>query len=184
MRWEHPRPARSAGKVDDQVADVSFFELHKAAIIGLAVLGVLVAAAVVYSELPNFSGGVASTTQTTGKVTAVQNQASVVASNNQVVPPVTRITLTVGSASFDTVLSCSSASYKVGQTVKVADQLMHDGSHTYVADLACVGQTSPYNVLFPPSTTTSTSSSHSTSSTSTTTTTSASTSTSTTSTTA
>ncbi len=168
MRWVNRRPARSAGKVDDQIADVSFFELHKAAIIGLVILAVIVVAAVGYSVLPDFSGGVASTTQTTGKVTAVQASSAIVSSGNQVVPPATRVTLLVGTTSFDTVLSCSNAPYKVGQTVKVADQLMHDGSHNYVPDLACAGQTSPYRALFPASSTTSSSASTTTSTTSTT----------------
>jgi len=118
----------------------------------LAIVGIIVVGYVGYTAFNDFNAGIASTTQTTGKVTAVAASSSVVSSSNQVVPPVTRVTLLVGTTSFDTVLSCSNAPYKVGQTVKVADQLLHNGQHQYVPDLACAGGVSPYKALFPATT--------------------------------
>jgi len=122
------------------------------------VVAILVIGYVGYMRVGSLQGGIVSTTAITGKVTAVQGRSSVVASNNQVVPPVTRVTVTVGSTSFDTVLSCASAPYRVGQTVNVADQLPQNGQHQYVKDLACPGGVSPYTALF--QSTTSTSSTH------------------------
>jgi len=71
----------------------------------------------------------------------------------------TYVVISVGSASITQVLPCSSVHYTVGQTVKVADQQLRDGQHRYFPDVACRGQSSPFQSVKVSQTTNSSSSS-------------------------
>jgi hypothetical protein len=147
--------AGKPGQVDDQIVSEGFVRDHLKLVVVLAVIAVIVIGYAGYLGVSSYEGAVVSTSVTTGKVTNIQSSSSVISSGNQVVPPVTRVTITVGSTSFDAVLSCSSTSYRVGNTVKVADQLLRSGAHQYAPDVACKGDVSPFQALYPSSTTSS-----------------------------
>ena len=72
----------------------------------------------------------------------------------------TYVVISVGSTSITQALPCSSVHYAVGQTVKVADQLLRDGQQRYFPDVACRGQLSPFQSVNVSQTTNSSSSSH------------------------
>jgi hypothetical protein len=160
MGGELRRLVGSAAQKDDQIADVSFVALHKKAVVGLALVGVIAVAALGYVGYNYFEGAVVQTSVVTGNVTAVDSSSTQLAGSGPV-PNISRVTVKVGSDSFDVVLSCSPAPYKVGQTVQVADQLLRGGQHQYSADVACRGGVSPFHTLYPAQTnTTATSSTH------------------------
>ena len=148
MRGGFRTPARSAGQKDDQIADVSFVTLHKKAVIGLVLVGVIAVAALGYFGYNYYEGAVVQTSVIPGKVTVVDSSSTQLAGSGPV-PNISRVTVTVGSDSFDVVLSCSPAPYKVGQTVQVADQLLRGGQHQYSADVACRGDVSPFRSIYP-----------------------------------
>lgn len=140
--------ARGAAQKDDQIADVGFVELHKKAVIGLVLVGVIAVAALGYVGFNYYEGAVVQTSVVSGKVTAVSSS-SAQAPGSGPVPNISRVTVAVGSGSFDVVLSCSPAPYRVGQTVQVADQLTRGGQHQYSADVACRGDVSAFRSIYP-----------------------------------
>jgi hypothetical protein len=64
------------------------------------------------------------------------------------------VTISVPSGSFIHALTCSSLPYAVGQSVRVADQLLRNGQHQYAPDIACRGTVSPFASLHLTTTTT------------------------------
>jgi hypothetical protein len=80
------------------------------------------------------------------------------------------VNVTLGSTSFTQSMPCSPTPYRNGQTVNVDVNTLRNGAHTYVGDLACKGEKSPFvKASSTISVTTTTTSSTSTISTSTTT---------------
>jgi hypothetical protein len=57
------------------------------------------------------------------------------------------VTVSVGPASFTQVLACISPTLSSGEKVQVADQLLRNGQHKYVANIACPGSTYPFNSM-------------------------------------
>ena len=74
------------------------------------------------------------------------------------------VTVSVGSTSFTQVLACISPTLSSGGKVQVADQLLRDGQHKYIANIACPGSAHPFDSLHITQTSSSSSSSLSTSS--------------------
>jgi hypothetical protein len=57
------------------------------------------------------------------------------------------VTVAVGSTSFTQVLACISPTLSSGQKVPVADQLLRNGQHQYVANIACPGSAHPFTSM-------------------------------------
>ena len=139
----------------------------------IVIVVVLVSA---YYAVSAYGGSVVQTTVVTGTITTVQLPSSTPGA----APPagnlggpaptpvpglggsssLTYVVISVGSTSITQALACSSVRYTVGQTVKVADQLLRDGQHRYFPDVACRGQLSPFQGVNVSQTTNSSSSSH------------------------
>lgn len=73
--------------------------------------------------------------------------------------PLTYVVISIGSSSITQALPCSTVPFAVGQTVKVADEQLRDGSHHFFPDVACRGQASPFQGVHFSSTTSSSSTS-------------------------
>lgn len=145
---------------------------RKLIVSALVIVVILVSA---YYALSAYGGSVVQTTVVTGTITTVQLPSSTPgapAAGNlggpapTPVPAIggssslTYVVISVGSTSITQALACSSVRYTVGQTVKVADQLLRDGQHRYFPDVACRGQLSPFQSVSVSQTTNSSSSSH------------------------
>jgi hypothetical protein len=71
------------------------------------------------------------------------------------------VTVSVGSTSFTQVLACISPTLTSGEKVQVADQLLRNGQHEYIANIACPGNTYPFKSMHITQTSSSSSSSSS-----------------------
>ena len=150
--WRRLKVAAGMGP-SDQIVEEGFITAHKKALI---ILAVVVVASVGYVSFNAVEGGVVQTSTVMGKVSAVTSSSTQAAGSGPV-PNISRVTVTVGSDTFDQVLACSPAPYRVGQTVLVADQLLGSGQHQYSPDVACRGDVSPYRMIYPAQTTSTTS---------------------------
>lgn len=141
-------------------------------IISLVVVALLVIS-VGYYEYSSYEQTAVQTTVVTGKITNIMSSAAGpggLALPGAVAPPgaappgaapqapavktttsnagVSIVTISVGSGNFSTLFQCSPVrGYSVGQTVKVADQLLRSGQHSYAPDVACPGTPSPFQSL-------------------------------------
>jgi hypothetical protein len=116
-----------------------------------------------YYEISLYEQGVVQTSVVTGKITQVQLPTSGPGAGaaKEIGNPgaigvaaagggnygLTYVTISVPSGSFTQTFSCSVLAYSVGQTVKVADQLLRSGQHVYSPDVACRGTVSAFQSL-------------------------------------
>jgi hypothetical protein len=127
-------------------------------LIAVVVIAVAIASVYGYMQYSSYQQQVVQTTVTTGNITNIKDITVSINTgvnlpgspgqnnnNNQFKAPSTsRVTVAVGSTTFDQVLTCSPTPYRVGQSVMIDDNLLRNGQHQYVADLACRGGTSPF----------------------------------------
>lgn len=138
--------------------------MNKGVIAAVIVLLVVVSA-VGYYEYSGYQQAVVQTSVVTGTITSIQAASAGTAGavpgqagggalgqagGAGVKGPITGsefVTISIGSVSFTQVLPCTTAPYRDGVTVRVADQLLRSGQHQYVADIACRGGVSPFASL-------------------------------------
>jgi hypothetical protein len=146
--------------------------MGKKFIVSALVIVVLLVSA--YYVVSVYGGSVVQTTVVTGTITTIQLPSSApgaapAAGNLGGAAPLpalggsstlTYVVISVGSTSITQALPCSNVQYRVGQTVRVADQQLRDGQQRYFPDVACRGQLSPFQSVKVSQTTNSSSTSH------------------------
>jgi hypothetical protein len=146
----------------------------KKKMIASIVVAALVVGILAYYEYSSYEGVVVQTTVVSGKITGIEASgpggggvpspapggavagAPAGGAKTTSAGGVSFITISVPGDSFTQELGCGTLPYFSGQTVQVADQLLQNGQHQYVADIACKGDVSAFKSLHLTSTTTTT----------------------------
>jgi len=128
--------------------------MKKKVVVSLVVVAIVVVS-IGYYEISAFGQTPVQTKVLTGKITSIQSS-GIPKGANGATTGATYLTITLNSTtSFSYLIPCVTFPYYTGVSVQVADQLLANGQHQYVPDVACKGSVSPFKSLHLTQTTTS-----------------------------
>ena len=119
--------------------------MKKKVVVSLVVVAIVVGS-IGYYEISAFGQTPVQTTVLTGKITGIQSS-GIPKGANGATTGATYFTISLNSTSFSYLLPCVTFPYYSGMSVQVADQLLSNGQHQYLPDIACKGSVSPFKSL-------------------------------------
>jgi len=120
--------------------------MKKKVAVSLVVVAIVVGS-IGYYEISAFGQTPVQTSVLTGKITGIQSS-GIPKGANGATTGATYFTIALNSTtSFSYLMPCVTFPYYSGMSIPVADQLLSNGQHQYLPDLACKGSVSPYKAL-------------------------------------